>query len=71
MPPDRIDPIEPVLPGAVSRVGPAVLTTAEREAERRRREQAREQRRRREAAAGGPGEPAADAGERPHVDVRG
>jgi hypothetical protein len=63
MPPDRIDPIEPVLPGAVARVGPAVLTTAEREAERRRREQAREQRRRREAAAG--------AGERPHVDVRG
>jgi hypothetical protein len=72
MPSDRIDPIEPVLPGAVARVGSIVLTPAQREEERRRREAARDERRRREAT--GPAaaaEPSADAGERPHVDVRG
>jgi hypothetical protein len=70
MPSERLDPIEPTLPGGVARVGPVVMTPAERDEARRRREQARDERRRRDAA-GAPPEPPADDGEHPHIDVRG
>jgi hypothetical protein len=70
MPPDRIDPIEPLLPGAIAPVR-TVLRPAEREAERRRREDARERRRRRDEAADDGVGPFLDEDGRPHVDVRG
>jgi hypothetical protein len=63
--PERIDPVDLAIPGAITGVRPAVLAPEERERERRRREEARRERQRREAPS------PSDADGRPHIDVRG
>jgi hypothetical protein len=67
MRPQRIDPVDLALPGAVGGARPAILGPQERERERRRREEARREREQERSRA--PTTPPEDG--RPHIDVRG
>jgi hypothetical protein len=69
MGPERIDPVDLALPGAIGGVRPAVLGPEERERERRRREEARRERERERGKP--PSGPSVDADGHPHIDVRG